>query len=163
MYIKFNFFNKHLNQNNYCQCVIPWLLPKNLEENYMRVFRKLPQPSVSPSEIMHKLPISGEKIKYNSKNHGIIRSCLTSTTFDKSRDVTFEQSLQRLPGGLVPDEEPLESGACERLQGEAKNMLENEISSKHVLKKQKKNENLHHSVFRFPTDYLTINLPQNMM
>ena len=33
--LKFNFVNKHLDKNIYCQCSISWLLPKNLEKIYL--------------------------------------------------------------------------------------------------------------------------------
>jgi len=83
--LKFNFVNKHIDKTIYCQCVIPWLLSKNLEENYM------------------------EHSVYHTSN--LIQR-------ESSRDITHTMTIE-----LVKDSE------------------KNEISCKHIVKKQKKNVN----------------------
>jgi hypothetical protein len=46
----------------------------------------------------------------NTNNFGVFRKILFQ------EDLLPEQEIQRIPGGLVPDVDSLESGACERLQ-----------------------------------------------
>jgi hypothetical protein len=98
--------------------------------NFCGVFRKLQQPSVSPSEIMRKLPISGENHLIDSliSNYEFVldnyfeneESTYIEIFADGLKIDDFDINIQRLPVGLIPDVMPLgllqADGACERLQ-----------------------------------------------
>jgi hypothetical protein len=100
--LNFNFVNKHLDKNIYCQCVIPWLLPQNVETKFNQlnftknmdlpedstyfqervfsddlygVFCKLPQPSVSPAAPHPgKVLLEASEIRKNKGNDDSISS-----------------------------------------------------------------------------------------